>query len=55
MNHNWFIGTFSGNNPHYGSFNYSFYGLIDDLRIYNRALSNDEILALYNMASNSEH
>ncbi|GAB4542821.1 MAG: hypothetical protein Kow0063_35330 [Anaerolineae bacterium] len=49
MNHRWYIGTFSGNNPHYnnGVFNYSFYGLIDELRIYNRALSSAEIEALY--------
>jgi pimeloyl-ACP methyl ester carboxylesterase len=47
MQHNWFIGTFSGNNPNYSSFNYSFYGLIDELRIYNRALSDTEIKSLY--------
>lgn len=50
MQHNWFIGTFSGNSPNYnnGTFNYSFYGLIDDMRIYNRALSLSEITALNN-------
>jgi hypothetical protein len=49
MAHNWFIGTFSGNNPHYrnGVFNYSFFGLIDDLRIYNRALSECEVQSLF--------
>ncbi|MCP4613195.1 MAG: hypothetical protein GY845_31275 [Planctomycetes bacterium] len=49
MNHNWFIGTFSGNNPNYGTArsNYSFYGLIDELYIYNRALSPVEIEMLY--------
>jgi hypothetical protein len=48
MRHNWFVGTFSGNNPHYGSgLNYSFHGVIDELRIYNYALSSTEIEALY--------
>jgi hypothetical protein len=54
MNHNWFIGTFSGNNPHYSQFNYSFFGLLDDLRIYNRALSESEIKALYNLEKKVE-
>lgn len=51
MAHNWFIGTFSGNNPYYrnGVFNYSFFGLIDDLRIYNRALSESEIQELHEL------
>lgn len=50
MAHNWFIGTFSGNNPHYESSisNYSFLGLIDELRIYNRALTEAEIEESYN-------
>lgn len=49
MQHDWFIGTFSGNNPNYGQggLNYSFYGIIDEVRIYNRALSGDEIDLLY--------
>lgn len=49
MNHPWFIGTFSGNNPHYdgGLFNYAYFGLLDELRIYNRALSEAEIQAVY--------
>lgn len=49
MNHPWFIGTFSGNNPHYGDglFNYSYFGLLDELRIHNRALSEAEIQAMY--------
>ena len=49
MEHNWFIGTYSGNNPHYngGKFNYSFFGIIDELRIYNRALTDVEIQSLY--------
>lgn len=51
MQHNWFIGTFSGNNPNYSSFNYSFYGLLDDMRIYNRALTAAEITTLYNQSN----
>lgn len=47
MQHNWFIGTAMGNNPNYSSFNYSFYGLIDEARIYNRALTDTEIQELY--------
>jgi len=49
MNHAWFIGTFGGNTPDYdgGVFNYSFYGSIDDLAIYQRALSEAEIESLY--------
>ncbi len=49
MRHNWYIGAFNGNNPHYndGVFNYSFHGLIDDFFIYDRALSAVEIQTLY--------
>lgn len=49
MQHNWFIGTFSGNNPNYNSgvFNYGFYGIIDEVKIYSRALTADEITTLY--------
>lgn len=49
MKHRWFVGTFCGNNPYYngGAFNYSFYGLVDELRIYSRALSLAEIETLY--------
>ncbi len=32
----------------FGIYNYPFKGIIDDIRIYNRALSDDEVLALYN-------
>jgi hypothetical protein len=55
MQHTWFVGTFSGNNPNYngGRFNYSFYGLIDDIRIYNRALSESAIKELYNEPNNT--
>lgn len=53
MQHNWFIGTFSGNNPNYYAiqegFNYSFYGLLDEMYIHNRALSESEIQQLYNI------
>jgi uncharacterized repeat protein (TIGR01451 family) len=49
MQHNWFIGTYSGNNPNYNSgvFNYGFYGIIDEVKIYSRALTVDEITMLY--------
>jgi hypothetical protein len=48
MQHDWFIGTFAGNNSNYDpGYNYSFYGLIDELRIYNRDLSAAEVLDLY--------
>jgi len=48
MYHNLFIGTFSGNNPYQtkGKYNYSYNGKIDDIAIYNRALSDEEILQL---------
>ena len=48
MQHPWYVGTFAGNNPDYlyGSFNYNFHGVIDDLRIYFRALNETEILVL---------
>lgn len=50
MQHNWFIGTFSGNNPNYNNneFNYSFYGMLDDMRIYNRAIDASDVSELYN-------
>jgi hypothetical protein len=49
IGHNWFVGTFSGNNPHFESgLNYSFHGVIDELRLYNYALSSPEIETLYN-------
>ena len=48
MQHPWFIGTFAGNNPHYtaGISNYSYYGSLDELKIWNRALSQGEIAQL---------
>jgi PKD repeat protein len=52
MAHKWFIGTFSGNNPYYNrGYNYSFHGLIDDLHIYNRALTDSEIKQLYTITN----
>ena len=52
MRHPWYIGTFSGNNPNYlvggKQFNYSFKGFIDDVRIYNRTITDKEIKLLYN-------
>jgi hypothetical protein len=47
MQHTWNIGTFSGNNPYYKYLNYNFYGMIDDIFIYKRALNDCEIEALY--------
>lgn len=47
MQHNWYIGTFSGNNPYYNDLNYNFYGVIDDIYIYKRAINECEIEALY--------
>ena len=56
MAHNWFIGTFSGNNPNYngGVSNYSFDGLIDELRIYDHALSESQITDLYDQHADSQ-
>jgi hypothetical protein len=52
MRHTWYIGTFCGNNPNYlvggKEFNYSFKGVIDEIRIYNRAISSKEIRYLNN-------
>ncbi len=47
MQHNWYIGTFSGNNPYYNNLNYNFSGKIDDVRIYNRPLTNEEVKKLF--------
>ncbi|MFX0556541.1 LamG-like jellyroll fold domain-containing protein [Maribacter sp. CXY002] len=47
MQHNWYIGTFSGNNPNYSEFNYNFHGKIDDIRFYDVALEEKFIKALY--------
>jgi hypothetical protein len=51
MQHNWFIGTFSGNNPNYrgGRFNYSFKGLMDELMIWKRGLTEAEVKQLFNL------
>ncbi len=47
MQHNWYIGTFSGNNPYFNDLNYNFSGKIDDVRIYDRPLTNEEIKKLF--------
>jgi len=50
MQHNWYIGCYSGNNPYYSANNttqYKYQGLLDNLRLYNRALTTDEIQFLY--------
>jgi len=52
MNHPWYIGTFSGNNPHYFQRNritYNFKGLLDEMRIYNRAFSAGEVRNICNI------
>jgi len=43
MQHKWFIGTVSGNNPVGNSFNYNFDGKIDDLLFFKRVLTLEEI------------
>ena len=44
MNHSLFIGTFGGNNPYFNkNYNYSFNGKVDDVKLYNSALSAEEI------------
>ncbi len=48
MNHYLFVGTFSGNNPHYNDFNYNFNGQIDELQFYKRALDSTEVEILFN-------
>ncbi len=45
LDHPWYVGTAGGNNPFYYNIhyiNYVFKGQIDDLRIYNRALTRKE-------------
>ncbi|WP_020568625.1 LamG domain-containing protein [Neolewinella persica] len=52
MNHHWYIGTFSGNNPHYyrnNGITYNFKGLLDEMRIFNRALSANEVRNICNI------
>lgn len=46
--HDLLIGMFGGT----GQFPYYFNGVLDDIRLYNRALSSDEIVTLYNKATN---
>jgi hypothetical protein len=48
MQHTWFIGTFSGNNPFYSEFNYSFFGVVDDISIYSCAIDQKAIDSIYN-------
>jgi len=52
MNHYWYIGTFSGNNKYYYQLNqntYNFKGLLDEMRIFNRALSAEEVMDICNV------
>ena len=53
MQHPWFIGTYSGNDTDYkgitSGINYSFHGRLDDMRIYNRALSDKEVELLFQL------
>ena len=57
INHDWFIGTFSGNNPHYrkDNFNYSFKGCIDDLAIYNKAIEPKEVHDMFHYKSSQNN
>ena len=47
MMHNLYIGTFAGNNPMYYFNSYNFNGKIDDINIFDKALSKDQITELY--------
>ena len=49
-NQNLFLGR---NSTLYGTFPYRLNGLLDDVRIYNRALSDADVLALYNLENNA--
>ncbi|MFK8165418.1 MAG: LamG-like jellyroll fold domain-containing protein [Lewinella sp.] len=53
MNHHWYIGTYSGNNQNYyrekSKMTYNFKGLLDEMRIFNRALTADEVRSLCNI------
>ncbi|OFY90757.1 MAG: hypothetical protein A2236_06315, partial [Bacteroidetes bacterium RIFOXYA2_FULL_33_7] len=51
MQHDWHIGTFSANNHNYSSMNYNFFGKIDDILFYNKALNNCEVQNLFNQNS----
>jgi beta-lactamase regulating signal transducer with metallopeptidase domain len=59
MRHPWYIGTAAGNDPSYFrrlrvvKTNYSFRGQLDDMRIYSRALSPQEIQLLYELGDDS--
>jgi hypothetical protein len=49
LNHTWSIGTFAGNNgPGSRQVNYSFKGSMDEIMVFNRALSADEVRQLFN-------
>ena len=49
LNHTWSIGTFAGNkSPGSRQVNYSFKGSIDEVMVFNRALSADEVRQLFN-------
>lgn len=48
MDHNLYLGAASGNNPYVNAgFKYNFYGKIDDVRFYNRALDSTDVAYLY--------
>jgi hypothetical protein len=48
MFHQLYIGTSNGNNPNFYFTDYGFQGAIDDIRLYNRAISDCEVTSLYN-------
>jgi len=45
----WYIGDFAGGNPYYGGrkTTYNFHGLMDEVMIFDRAVSDEEIASLY--------
>jgi len=51
MDHNYYIGDFAGNNPNYFLKGYSFWGAIDDLKFFSKAISSEEIFNLYKYSS----
>jgi hypothetical protein len=46
LNHTWSIGTFAGNRAP-GSYNYSFNGTVDEVMVYDRALTDAEVRQIY--------
>ena len=50
LNHAWSIGTFAGNNnPGSRQYNYSFKGKIDEVMVFKRAITDDEVKQICNL------